>query len=63
MTGLEYKDRTDDSVHLLEVAGAFVQIGLLPNTNWLGDTVARNRMGKSRLMHVTKPVLKVFCCR
>ncbi|ELX8378253.1 alkyl hydroperoxide reductase subunit F [Providencia vermicola] len=46
MTGLEYKDRTNDSVHLLEVAGAFVQIGLLPNTNWLGDTVARNRMGE-----------------
>lgn len=46
MTGLEYKDRTDNSVHLLEVAGAFVQIGLLPNTNWLGDTVARNRMGE-----------------
>ncbi|NPD41783.1 alkyl hydroperoxide reductase subunit F [Providencia stuartii] len=46
MTGLEYKDRTDDSVHLLEVAGAFVQIGLLPNTNWLGDTVARNRIGE-----------------
>ncbi|HEC8345033.1 TPA: alkyl hydroperoxide reductase subunit F [Providencia rettgeri] len=46
MTGLEYKDRTDDSVHLLEVAGAFVQIGLLPNTNWLGDTIARNRMGE-----------------
>ncbi|HEM8280681.1 TPA: alkyl hydroperoxide reductase subunit F [Providencia stuartii] len=46
MTGLEYKDRNDDSVHLLEVAGAFVQIGLLPNTNWLGDTVARNRIGE-----------------
>ncbi|HCH7934078.1 TPA: alkyl hydroperoxide reductase subunit F [Providencia rettgeri] len=46
MTGLEYKDRTDDSVHLLEVAGAFVQIGLLPNTNWLGGTIARNRMGE-----------------
>ncbi|EMF4352006.1 alkyl hydroperoxide reductase subunit F [Providencia sp. PROV110] len=46
MTGLEYKDRTDDSVHLLKVAGAFVQIGLLPNTNWLGDTIARNRMGE-----------------
>ncbi|RXN72707.1 alkyl hydroperoxide reductase subunit F [Providencia rettgeri] len=46
MRGLEYKDRTDDSVHLLEVAGAFVQIGLLPNTNWLGDTIARNRMGE-----------------
>ncbi|MEW2739439.1 alkyl hydroperoxide reductase subunit F [Providencia sp. PROV130] len=46
MTGLEYKDRTNNSVHLLEVAGAFVQIGLLPNTNWLGDTIARNRMGE-----------------
>lgn len=46
MTSLEYKNRTDDSVHSLDVAGAFVQIGLLPNTNWLGDTVARNRMGE-----------------
>ncbi|MTC41351.1 alkyl hydroperoxide reductase subunit F [Providencia sp. wls1921] len=46
MTSLEYKDRTDESMHSLEVAGAFVQIGLLPNTNWLGDTVARNRMGE-----------------
>ncbi|MCW2254786.1 alkyl hydroperoxide reductase subunit F [Providencia alcalifaciens] len=46
MTSLEYKNRTDESVHSLDVAGAFVQIGLLPNTNWLGDTVARNRMGE-----------------
>ncbi|MDR0219768.1 MAG: alkyl hydroperoxide reductase subunit F [Enterobacteriaceae bacterium] len=46
MTSLDYKDRTDESVHSLDVAGAFVQIGLLPNTQWLGDTVARNRMGE-----------------
>ena len=46
MTSLEYKNRADESTHSLAVAGAFVQIGLLPNTNWLGDTITRNRMGE-----------------
>lgn len=46
LTGLTYKDRTNDSLHHLDVAGIFVQIGLLPNTNWLGDTVERNKMGE-----------------
>lgn len=46
VTGLRYKDRGDDSIHDIELEGVFVQIGLLPNTEWLGDTVARNRFGE-----------------
>ncbi|STJ17319.1 alkyl hydroperoxide reductase [Escherichia coli] len=30
----------------IELAGIFVQIGLLPNTNWLEGAVERNRMGE-----------------
>ncbi|CDL36219.1 Alkyl hydroperoxide reductase protein F [Citrobacter freundii] len=30
----------------MELAGIFVQIGLLPNTNWLEGAVERNRMGE-----------------
>ena len=32
--------------HHIELAGIFVQIGLLPNTNWLEGTIERNRMGE-----------------
>ena len=34
------------SVKHLEVAGIFVQIGLLPNTTWLDGAIERNRMGE-----------------
>lgn len=46
VTGLEYQDRVSGTTHSLELAGIFVQIGLLPNTNWLEGTVERNRMGE-----------------
>jgi alkyl hydroperoxide reductase subunit F len=46
VTGLQYKDRVTESVHEIELAGIFVQIGLLPNTNWLEGSVERNRMGE-----------------
>jgi alkyl hydroperoxide reductase subunit F len=35
MNGLTYKDRVTEIVHHLDLAGVFVQIGLLPNTDWL----------------------------
>lgn len=35
VTGLVYKDRIGDSVNSIELEGIFVQIGLLPNTDWL----------------------------
>lgn len=39
VTGLVYTDRTTGQTHTLELNGIFVQIGLLPNTEWLGDAV------------------------
>lgn len=46
MTGLTYKDRTNDSEHKLELAGVFVQIGLVPNTDWLKGTIALSNRGE-----------------
>jgi alkyl hydroperoxide reductase subunit F len=46
VTGLAYQDRVSGATHSLELAGIFVQIGLLPNTNWLEGAVERNRMGE-----------------
>ena len=38
VTSLKYTDRTTDEAKELEVSGVFVQIGLLPNTEWLQDS-------------------------
>lgn len=46
MTGLQYKNRLDGSLHDLAVAGTFVQIGLLPNTQWLDGVITRNAIGE-----------------
>ncbi|MEI8598100.1 FAD-dependent oxidoreductase [Vibrio sp. M60_M31a] len=37
VTGLKYKDRNTDEIKELELSGIFVQIGLVPNTEWLKD--------------------------
>ncbi len=46
VTGLVYEDRTDGSEHRLDLAGIFVQIGLLPNTEWLRGTVELTDRGE-----------------
>ncbi|WP_338466986.1 alkyl hydroperoxide reductase subunit F [Novosphingobium sp. ZN18A2] len=46
VTGLTYKDRNSDDVHQVELEGIFVQIGLVPNTEWLGDTIALTKRGE-----------------
>ena len=46
VTGLSYKDRTNDEVKRVELEGIFVQIGLLPNTDWLKGTVALSNRGE-----------------
>ena len=38
VTGLVYEDRTSGEKHKVELEGIFVQIGLLPNTEWLKDS-------------------------
>ena len=46
VVGLTYKDRVSGDVHKVELAGIFVQIGLLPNTNWLKGTVELSTRGE-----------------
>lgn len=38
VTSLKYKDRNTDEIKEIELAGIFVQIGLVPNTEWLKDS-------------------------
>ena len=38
VTGLTYKDRASGETHTLNLAGVFVQIGLVPVTDWLKDS-------------------------
>jgi alkyl hydroperoxide reductase subunit F len=45
-TGLIYEDRATDATHALDVEGVFVQIGLLPNTDWLKGTLELSRFGE-----------------
>ncbi len=46
VTGLQYKDRVSGEQHTVELEGVFVQIGLLPNTDWLKGTVELSRYGE-----------------
>lgn len=38
VTGLEYKDRNTDELKQINLSGIFVQIGLMPNSEWLKQT-------------------------
>ncbi|MDR2872342.1 MAG: alkyl hydroperoxide reductase subunit F [Xanthomonadaceae bacterium] len=46
VTGLVYRDRATGGTQRLDLEGIFVQIGLLPNTGWLKDTVDLARSGE-----------------
>jgi len=46
VTGLTYTDRRDNSVHELVLDGVFVQIGLLPNTDWISGAVELTARGE-----------------
>ena len=46
VTGLAYTDRVGGDAHRLELEGVFVQIGLLPNTEWLKGTVDLSPRGE-----------------
>ncbi|MTT31108.1 alkyl hydroperoxide reductase subunit F [Terrilactibacillus sp. BCM23-1] len=43
VNGISYVDRATGEEGHIELQGVFVQIGLVPNTEWLGDTVERER--------------------
>lgn len=46
VTGLVYKDRNSGALHTVPLAGIFVQIGLVPNTDWLKGTVKLSPRGE-----------------
>jgi len=46
VTGLVYMDRTTNESHRVELEGIFVQIGLLPNTDWLKGTLNLSKYGE-----------------
>lgn len=43
---IKYKDRDSNEEHQLDLEGIFVQIGLMPNTDFIRETVECNRMGE-----------------
>ena len=46
VNGLRFKDRSSEQLHEVALEGVFVQIGLLPNTEFLKDTLELNRFGE-----------------
>ena len=46
MHGLSFKDRASGELHHLDMAGVFVQIGLVPNTEWLKGTLELSKHGE-----------------
>ena len=46
VNGLRFKDRITGEEHAVTLAGVFVQIGLVPNTDFLKGTVSLSRFGE-----------------
>ncbi len=46
VNGISYKDRATGTEHHIELDGVFVQIGLVPNTEWLKGTVELSKFGE-----------------
>jgi len=46
VNGLSYKDRTTGQLHRVDLEGVFVQIGLVPNAEWLKGTIDLSAHGE-----------------
>ena len=46
VVGLVYKERASEQIHKIELEGIFVQIGLLPNTDWLKGVINLSPRGE-----------------
>lgn len=46
VNGLVYKDRASGESHTVPLEGVFIQIGLVPNTDWLKGTVELSKHGE-----------------
>ncbi len=49
VTGLEYQDRATEKTHTINLDGVFVQIGLLPNSQFLKGVVDLTPMGEIKV--------------
>ena len=46
VNGLVYIDRSTNEEKSINLEGIFVQIGLVPNTKWLNNTLDMNKIGE-----------------
>jgi len=46
VTGIQYKDRRTEEIRTVELEGIFVQIGLLPNSDWIKGTIKTTPFGE-----------------
>ena len=46
VNGLVYKDRASNELHTVTLEGVFIQIGLVPNTDWLKGVVELSKHGE-----------------
>ncbi len=61
VTGLVYRDRNTEEVRTLELEGIFVQIGLVPNTEWLHGALAMTNRGEIEIdAHLATSLPGVF---
>jgi alkyl hydroperoxide reductase subunit F len=60
-TGIKYKNTTSGEETLLPAEGIFVEIGLLPNTDWIGEALETNAVRQikvdPRTMKTSKPMI------
>jgi NADH-dependent peroxiredoxin subunit F len=49
VSGLKYKDRISGVEHAIPLKGVFVQIGLVPNTEWLKGVIDLNQFGEIKV--------------
>jgi alkyl hydroperoxide reductase subunit F len=46
VNGLIYTDRASEEQHTIDLKAVFIQIGLVPNTDWLRDTITLSKYGE-----------------
>jgi alkyl hydroperoxide reductase subunit F len=46
VNALHFKDRATEAAHRVDLEGVFVQIGLIPNTEWLKGTLELSKFGE-----------------
>ncbi len=46
VNGLVYKDRASSALHTVALEGVFIQIGLVPNTDWLKGVIELSKHGE-----------------